>query len=213
MRILVFGDSVGQGCWDAQGGWVHRLSNSFRQQTIRDLDFGQPTVFNLSIDGDSSTEVVARFRNEVDARRWPGEAFIIVFTIGSNDTWILPDRSSKTNELDFAGRLRKLAEMAGGYAPPQRVLFVGLPACDESRTMPVSWVDLSFTNERLKSFETAIANVAADTGVLFVPVFDKFLALQATTNLLIDGLHPNDAGHELIFKLVKPVIDGMLRRH
>jgi lysophospholipase L1-like esterase len=90
-------------------------------------------------------------------------------------------------------------------------MFVGNPACDEVKTTPVFWGDFNYTNKELQRSEQTIEQIANKHSLPFVPFFKAFKAkLDEGKDLLADGLHPNDGGHELIFKLVQPELDKLL---
>lgn len=82
---------------------------------------------------------------------------------------------------------------------------MGLTAVDEELTHP--WKHSPYReqwkNNRLNLFEDTIKQSTERKGVGFVPVHDKFLRmLTQDRNILADGLHPNNAGHEFIASLV-----------
>ncbi len=83
MRVLVFGDSITQGFWDMEGGWVSRIRKHYDQQMIYDADNDLPSIFNLGVSADSSDDVLVRFENETKVRATEEIAFIIA--IGVND--------------------------------------------------------------------------------------------------------------------------------
>lgn len=60
MRILIFGDSITQGFWDTNGGWVDKLRKHYDELQLQDFDKNPPTVFNLSIDADTSQNILQR---------------------------------------------------------------------------------------------------------------------------------------------------------
>jgi lysophospholipase L1-like esterase len=48
VRVLVFGDSIAQGFWDSEGGWVERLRKHYNSLALEDLKSNQqPEIFNL----------------------------------------------------------------------------------------------------------------------------------------------------------------------
>lgn len=61
MRVLVFGDSITQGFWDLDGGWVARLRRTYDKQMIEGVNDDPPSLFNLGVSGDSSDDIVTRF--------------------------------------------------------------------------------------------------------------------------------------------------------
>lgn len=205
MRILVFGDSITQGMWDSKGGWVQRLSAHYFEQQMQDLDADVPVVFNLGVSADTTDELLQRFEPEAAARRRPDMA--IVFAIGTNDSRIDGDTPYATPER-FAANLEELARQARRYS--QHIFFVGLQPCDEVRTTPVSWKEVTYTNERLQVFDAVLQLVSVKQRAAYVPVFEKFKQHQKTpADLLMDGLHPNDTGHVVIYKQVKRALETL----
>jgi lysophospholipase L1-like esterase len=58
-----------------------------------------------------------------------------------------------------------------------------------------------------------MAEVAKEQKIPFIPIFDNFMkAVESGADLLPDGLHPNNDGHELIFQLVRPELDKLLAK-
>ncbi len=70
MRVLVFGDSIAQGFWDTEGGWVARLIREYLTLKGLNLNTSQPDLFNLAVDGDTTDKIVYRFHAETMARQW-----------------------------------------------------------------------------------------------------------------------------------------------
>lgn len=90
-------------------------------------------------------------------------------------------------------------------------MLVGNPACDESKTTPVSWGDFTYTNKELQRSEKAIAEIAEKYDLPYVPIFNVFKArLERGEDLLADGLHPNNAGHQFMADQVLPKLDMLL---
>jgi lysophospholipase L1-like esterase len=68
---------------------------------------------------------------------------------------------------------------------------------------------MSFLNQDIIVYEDAAREISKANTLPFVPVHKEFL--EAGGNLWShDGLHPNDAGHQLIFELVRPALDQLL---
>ena|ERR1035437_8856757 len=86
MRVLIFGDSITQGFWDTSGGWVNRLRNHYDEVQVQDLDKDIPTIFNLSIDGDTSQNILNRIKFETQARIWQENLPTVIVQIGINDS-------------------------------------------------------------------------------------------------------------------------------
>lgn len=209
MRVLVFGDSITQGFWDTEGGWVARLRKYYDTKQLEDLrNRNEPTIFNLGISGGTSKTILSRFDAETQARS-KGETMVFVFSTGVNDSSREgPDKYRSTTE-EYANNLQELVAKAKNYS--NKILFVGLVAGDEKQTMPVFWRDIYYFNERVKVFEDIMGKVASKNDVVFVPVFEAFKKhLDTGEYLLADGLHPNNEDHELIFRLVRPALDKLI---
>jgi len=210
MRVLVFGASITQGFWDTQGGWVERLRNYYDKRQLQDLFKNkEPTIFNQGISGDKTTNIISRMANEIEARKWHGEELALVIEIGTNDSYEKNGQFFSSPE-EYKERLRQITAIAKKHS--NRVMFVGLPSCDEKQTTPAGWDNIYWRNDRLKLFNDCVADICKHEGLPFVPVFEEFEQRSANGEKLFeDGLHPNDAGHQLIFELVRPELDKLLR--
>lgn len=207
MRVLVFGDSITQGFWDLDGGWVSRLRRTYDKQMIDGVNDDPPTLFNLGVSGDSSDDIVARFESETKARK-NNESLAIVIAVGVNDSRTKADVEFSNTER-YHDNLRQIWQLAKQFT--DKVLFVGLTPCVESRTTPVSWGDTGYTNSRIQEFDKTLRDFCEQNNAAFVEVFEPFQAKQQATELLPDGLHPNDAGHQLIADIVGPKIEELVQ--
>lgn len=204
MRILIFGDSITQGFWDVEGGWVARIRKSYDQKAVDTDDYDQPTIFNLGVSGNSSDGVLARFENETKVRATEELAF--VFAIGVNDarTKSGENYSSPNRYAQNLGEIVKLAKLYSN-----KILFVGLTPCVEERSNPVSWGDTGYTNSRIKEFDDTLRQFCEENQISFVEIYEPFGKAEAETELLPDSLHPNNEGHQLIANLVKPRLEEL----
>lgn len=205
MRVLIFGDSITQGYWDTDGGWVERVRKHYDGIQVTDLEgLDEPTVFNLGISADNSRNVLNRIVPETTVRTRHGNLPIIIVQIGVNDSSVdkLPgDESVSLSIEQYEHNLKKIIEQIKPLS--SKIILVGLSACDESRTTPVSWGDFHYTNEAIKNYENKMAGVADEYKVSFIPVFENFKnELDAGKYLLPDGLHPNSEGHELLYEII-----------
>lgn len=211
MRILFFGDSIAQGFYDRNGGWVQRLAHEYHGQALSgmlaDPKFDGKEIFNLGVSGDTAESLLARLENEAKVRRWRDDSLAIVISIGVNDSR-LQDNRALVDVYEFQKSLEKLLDKAQKVS--DFVICVGLPAVDESKTnpWPYSSTGAQWSNPRINSFEDTLKQTAHRLGLPFVPIHDRFLGqLESGAELLADGLHPNEAGHQLIAELVKPALD------
>ncbi len=187
--ICIFGDSTAWGAWDFEkGGWVNRLW----------LDIGNKNsdeyveFYNCSISGGTTVTILERFESETKIRN--GDA--LIFQIGLNDSsyqaipnnFLVPIEKFKENIIEIIKRAKLITD---------KIMFINLKNCDESKTMPVSWINIYYTNENIKKYSNVIEEVCKENNVLFIKI-------PELENLdFADGLHPNNIGHEKIFRQVK----------
>jgi len=207
MRVLVFGDSITQGFWDSEGGWVARLRKYYDGLALKDLEHNnQPEIFNLGVSGDTTRNLLTRIELETKVRKWPDDPLFAVVAIGTNDDLFergklrVKPSESRANIQELINILKPLVD---------GLLFVGNIAVDERLTTPVFWDNIHYTNKQMKNYENIIKEVALSQNISFVPIFDEFLEEQTKRNLLADGLHPNDEGHKLIASLVQPALEKL----
>jgi acyl-CoA thioesterase-1 len=180
VRICVVGDSFVTGYGDPKGlGWVGRVA----ARTPRDeIDL---TLHHLGIRGDSSTGLLARWREETDRRWSPGVDNRLVIAVGANDVGqgisLARTRLNLANVVDDAA--------ADGLRP----FVVG----------PAPWRD-GEANDRLRAVADAERDVCARRGVPFVDCFEPLLPHAQWQSDLADGdgIHPGQAGYGLLAWLV-----------
>lgn len=133
-HYIVFGDSITYGEGDLHGGWVQYL----REELINDI------VYNLGIDGETTTGLVNRLEKEIKPR------------VSEDDS----------NKVD-----------------------------------PVPWAqEMSYKTDLVKQYSETMKAVAVQEKVKFVDSFNLLPPNYLKT--LNDGVHPNHAGHQMIFKIV-----------
>ncbi len=211
MRILIFGDSTAQGHYDLEkGGWANLLFLRNLSHRVRRKDISTE-VFNISIPGNTTKDIIHRLENEIEARQWADEPIVLVFAVGINDSRIVNGRPAMDVEV-YRADLEELIAIAKKYT--DAIVFVGLESVDESESTP--WLfnsgtdELSWENKSIREFDHVLEDFAKEKVVRYVPVFDEFIKRQKAGEVLhADGLHPNSAGHEIILQQVIPMLDGL----
>ncbi len=208
MRILVFGDSIAQGFWDMNGGWVQRIGTTLHQASLDNMLHGDGKsyieVYNLGVSGDTTEGVLKRLKQEVEARRTDENSEVIIIAIGINDSILKSDNTVLMDVYEFQTEYEKIILEAQKVTG--QVYCLGLSAVDETQTSPWKYSSKGkqWRNNRINLFEDAIKQSAERLSVPFIPVHDAFMGqLNAGQLLLADGLHPNEAGHELIANIVR----------
>lgn len=193
LSICLFGDGIGEGFFDSKkGGWVSRLSRTFEAPNE------ELTIYNCSVSGDSTREVLKRFKVESGAR----EPDIIIFALGVNDSWYFNNKKSQPNVSleEFKKNIESLISKA--HEMDANVTFIGPCNIDESKSMPVEWrPEVYYDNENIKKYNAEIKNICKKHNIKFIETFD--LLKQDDFS---DGLHPNSKGHKKIFdKILKEI--------
>ncbi len=190
--ICVFGDSTAWGAWDLEkGGWVQRL---WFHVAKRDEDYVE--LSNCSVSGGTTKTILERFENEAKTRK----SDALIFQTGGNDGAYrdTPDNvlvgieEFRQNIQEIINRARKITD---------KIIFMDIKNCDESRTMPVWWENFFVTNENIQKYKNVMNEVCAKNNVLVIEL------PELANEDFDDGLHPNAKGHEKIFQTTKDFLE------
>ncbi len=205
VQILIFGDSVTYGAWDTEGGWVQRLRRYLDERTLSQPEFWNtdfPQIHNLGVSSNTSTNVLKRFKSETKARLLEGdEKIIFIFDIGTNDScYLKKENRFVTPQFQFKHNIERLIKGTRKYS--DSIFFIGAATVDESRTTPIPWdTNIYYTNGMIEAYNLRVKTVCERLGVRYIDIFEQFSRLNYK-ELLADGLHPNSAGHEMIFEAI-----------
>jgi lysophospholipase L1-like esterase len=197
-KIFIFGDSIAYGAWDPEGGWVERL-RQWVFVTTRG-EYNRATfLYNLSIVGETTADLLKRFPTELAARQ-PAPEDLIVFVAGINDTQFVNDQPIAT-PADVCTNVQALLQQARAWTP--RLCWIGLTPVDDARTTPIPWMpDRSYRTATVAEFEAAIRRTVAAAAIPYIELFRAWTADRVYPQLLFDGIHPNAAGHVQICERV-----------
>ncbi len=196
-NILVFGDSVGQGYYDKEGGWVDRLKKYLLEHEIVHNWNQSVNVFNLSISGDTTKEILNRLENEIKPRNWSEHEIIIIFAVGINDSIIFTNGKNKTTVDLYKTNLAKLLKLAKKYS--KKIIFIGFTPIEQIKVDPMPWsLEEHVIQESVEKYDKILQNFCKNNDLPYLLLYDKL-----STKDLSDGLHPNDSGHKTIFEKVK----------
>lgn len=202
-QILIFGTSNTFGCYDTQGGWADRLKQYCIQQSL-DNESYRCLVYNLGISGNTSADIVRRFKAEAAERDRDSKSTAVLFDVGLNDSLIFNDtRKHCVTPEDYEENLQLLISQARELVSAvsfKKISPVYQPAVD-----PVPWVPAaSYTTEHVNTYNTILAKVTSEAGV---PLIDPTPAFsEPLERCFVDGVHPTSATHERIFKLVRDTL-------
>lgn len=185
-RICFIGDSFTTGARDPEClGWCGRISAA-ACRAGHDV-----TVYNLGVRRDTSTDILARWQHEVQARTLSGFDMRMVFSFGTNDTTLQDAGSWRAPIEQSIGNAEHMLTKALSMAP---VLMIGPPPIDDADQ-----------NERSRRLSDAYAAVCARLGVPYLDVFTTLLgnAVWMEEVAAVDGAHPAAAGYAELARLVE----------
>lgn len=210
MNLIIFGDSISQGCWDEEGGWPVRLRQEINRKQI---EKAEPFVdYNLTylrgVSGDTSEGLNERVLSEIRAMSDTARDITAVVAIGINDS-IVEKNGNRVSRKDFKQNLKEIVEKC--RCEVDQVILLGLTPVDESRANPLpDETEASYINSEIGDYEEIIKEISEEDSTKFIPLFDR-LSNESWDENLWDGIHPNSEGHERIYEIVKPEIFEELR--
>lgn len=199
MSICVFGDSIAWGAYDPEnGGWVTLLRNYVEREWER---FNNISIYNLGINGDTSSGVLARLPSEISTHGAYG-IHGIIYAIGINDSATRQETGDNWVPYDlFVQNIRSLHTQALKHT--NKIVFVGLTQVVDSLLSPYpDDPDKTYAQRSVDKYNQAISQYCLSQNLPFV--------LLSNIDLSPDGLHPSTEGHQKIYEVVRPVVEKML---
>ena len=99
---------------------------------------------------------------------------------------------------EFISNISKIIAIATTYT--NNILILGLTNVIEERTTPILWNDNEmYFNDTIKEYDIALENYCNTNKVQYLKLFDVLQQIDFSD----DGIHPNEKGHEKIFKAIK----------
>jgi lysophospholipase L1-like esterase len=212
-QVFILGSSMVYGVGGSHGGWADLIKQYLHEKMYGEGALGEMyEVYNFGKSGATIDFVKDTFMSQLEAYG-RDQKTIVLLAVGGNNTKAeeQPDNFVSTPEAyeeEMRGLLASLKQHADG------LIFVGSNNyVDETKTNPklnpLTGGRSYFTNSRRQQFAGIAKQVCDDLGIALVDVtVDKEEWLS--NYLYKDGLHPNDAGYQLIFASIKPVLDKYL---
>ena len=189
-NICVLGDSIVYGAWDEEKhGYVNRL-----REDLKEKKQGE-NVQALGIPGETTAGLLKRLDSELT----PRTPDTIIIGIGINDTIYIKNKQQESiNIKEFISNISKIIAIATTYT--NNILMLGLTNVIEERTTPILWNDNEiYFNDTIKKYDIALEDYCNMNKVQYLKLFD----LLQQTDFFDDGIHPNEKGHEKIYKAIK----------
>jgi lysophospholipase L1-like esterase len=177
-RVIFMGDSI-------TDSWGRKYGKFFP---------GKPYV-NRGISGQTTPQMLIRFRPDVIALR----PKVVVILAGTND---IAGNTGPTTLEAIEGNLTSMAELAKANGI-HVVLASVLPVCDYIRPQTPRR-----PTEKILAVNAWMKDYAAKNGFIYLDYYSAMLddKKMFKQELTYDGLHPNDAGYEVMAPLAEKAI-------
>lgn len=216
--IIMFGDST-----TAPRGGVRKVYSTRVQDALEGVG-SSLVVYNAGIPGNTTRDARRRLASDVLAH----QPRVVVIQFGINDSavdvWKKPPAAAPRVPLaEYVANLRAMIEAA--REQKARVILM--------TTNPLRWTpklkelyghppykpeaEDGFDAPFLAAYNDAVRKLAAELNVPLVDVRSAYpeLAKKRQTSLdqiLLDGMHPGDMGHQLVAELLIPVVRAQLQQ-
>lgn len=183
MRVLIAGDSFVEGVGATRkNGWAQMLAAASP---------GHEFVIS-GVGGDNIRTLLERLR------AMPAHAFgLVILQVGLNDSRYRPSLDGHEIPIHEFRRAFHILLALLRHSGSVKLVIVGLTRVDEAKTDPYK-DDKHYRNRDIDVFDTELRRLANESGAAFV----QPPRLNDDSANLVDGLHPSDKGHQLIFEEV-----------
>jgi len=196
--LICFGDSITRGESDSlYGGWADRIKTHLIKQFV-ETDKARISVFNMGISGETTNGLIQRFENEFITRQAEDKQDTVLFGYGANDLAnqdgnYLVEIGSYTDNLsqsiEFA--LEKGANVVLINVTPIAAQLDGIPNVNNRIR----------NDDNIRRYNQALQALSVKYNVSLIDVYTPFND-NKETYLTADGLHPNSAGHGLLYQVI-----------
>lgn len=187
-RLAVVGDSIAYGRCDPSGGWAHQLA-----QTHISRDEMNNRLYNLAIPGRTLAGMHQYAPAEVATRK----VDTVIISAGINDLAGVDEPATPAELFVHLQHLCTELDNAGC----RTILFTPL------------WMDHTTAHERM-NFQVNITKVEEYRNLLLTwanetnhATFDLWPLLKNQLERFTDGVHPDPAGHQLIWQALQQSIE------
>lgn len=184
MNVYIVGDSVAKAEY-TNVGWSKLLRNFVKPEGV--------DVINLSKNGATSADILKCIK-ENGLKDY--SILSIIFAFGVNDSAAeLSNQKTIIDICEFEKNVSEIIAYAKSYT--NKIYFVEPVLGDES--MLKSYEDsFSYRKALVKKFSDVIKLLSQKNDCIYIPAGD---CLQ--NDDFLEGLHPNDSGHDKIFSVIK----------
>lgn len=199
-KIFIFGDSIafGRGV-NKVDNWASKINDFF------DTNYSEENiVFNLGIPSETSTDLVARFERELNARiksKNHEDYSIAIIATGINDSK-LKYKENQVTEVDFIKNIDEIISIAEKYV--DKIIVVGPTQVQKGKTT-------NFRNDIILKYNRLLKSTCLNKGIEFIDVSETLS--PSSEYYCDDGVHPNKDGHHYIARKVINDLSSLNREY
>ncbi len=207
MKIFVFGDSITEGYFDTDsGGWCNRLIQYVMKREL-ETDFSyNRQIFNLGVAGNTSADILARMESEIESRgkKTSSEEKVLMIAVGVNDSqYNIETKETKVHINQFENNVLEMIKI--GKDHQAKIVLTGLLPVVERLVQPMPWLPThAYSNQMIDLYDDMLKVISENNICSYLSLRNIFA--DDTESYFVDGIHPNAAGHELIFQRVKEAL-------
>lgn len=173
------------------------IDKSFNIELNRNIQ-----VYNLGIPGEVTSRLTERANKELSDRiklADTGKNNLVIIAVGINDTnddnWMT---GKKTSPDDFKRNIVNVVTTINSFEC--KSIILGTTPIDEKKY--AERFPNRLENKTIQVYDQYLFEVSKAIKIPYISLFSP-LTDSSYTSTLIDGIHPNSKGHEMIFQIVK----------
>jgi lysophospholipase L1-like esterase len=210
LTIVAFGDSTTAYRHNVEQAYTDRLPPLLAARGV------QATVINSGVGGNQTGRMFDNLRHlDFHARDrlwWPVRRHrpdIAVIQFGWNDSYVDSGQEDGTPRLLIADYEKNLRYIVGKLTRDGARVILMTPNRPRSDFEPWRF-------ERTETYVEVVRKIARDTGVELAEIWRAYADYNAAPNqnsdgLLLDLIHPNDLGHDLVARMLAEIISRTQR--
>ena len=212
--IVAIGDSITQADthWTVnghkntiQGGWVTRLGNLLKEDFPDEYE-----VVNKGVNGDTALGVLNRLDRDVILLR----PDVVIIAIGTNDIFAKLSAVSNSTPDSYQTTMTRIFNKLQLNLPDTPVFIIGMTTALRNYAhmrfgnfLPQQEVVQAVVND----YNNVLKELAQDFGFLYVDIPSQWpLDVKRSWELYADGIHPNDAGYDLMASILYDTLRSTL---
>lgn len=208
-RWLVLGASHANGSYDSYGGWATRLKCFLHMVSVASQFEEEHLQYDLTISANTTDLLLERFEAESKTRITQGKDHIALISLGTTDSEVHIKTKRSSISIDkFRDNIGLLIDRSRTMG--MRPIFIGLTPVNEDLVYPMPWKKgFGLSNESIQCFDKVIRMVCKNRNVEYIELFSTISNLNFEKDLLVDGVHMNTQGYNIVYGLIKNRLDSL----